>query len=135
MKKNTKTAPSQLCPCGSGKTYDACCKRWHEGDNHLQAPDAESLMCSRYTAYVFKLSAYLLDTWHPQTRPETLEDDESSPKWLGLTIHNHQQQDGTHATVEFTARYSINGKAHRMHESSTFEKLNGCWYYRDGVAS
>ena len=53
------------CPCGSGVPYAACCGRWHAGPQHLQAPTAEALMRSRYSAYVRPLSAYLQDTWHP----------------------------------------------------------------------
>jgi len=133
MKKKKQAEP--LCPCGSSGKYEECCKRWHQGEHYLQAPDAEKLMRSRYSAYVFKLTPYLLDTWHPTTRPATLDEDKTPPKWIGLTIHNHQQQSNTHATVEFTARYAVNGKAHRMHEVSTFEKIDGRWYYKDGVVT
>lgn len=134
MKKKLK--PADLpCPCGHQQPYQACCMRWHQGETYLQAPDAQHLMRSRYTAYVLKLYPYLQETWHPQTRPASIEDIQPSPKWMGLQIHNYHQQDENHATVEFTARYTANGKAHRMHETSSFEKLSGRWYYKDGIVT
>ena len=51
------------CPCG-GATYAACCGRFHAGPLQLQAPNAEALMRSRYSAYVLRLGDYLLATWH-----------------------------------------------------------------------
>ena len=50
------------CPCGSALDYAACCGRWHAGPEHLQAPNAEALMRSRYSAFVRGLGGYLLDT-------------------------------------------------------------------------
>ena len=37
-----------------------------------------------------------------------------------------------HATVEFVARYKINGRAHRLHEVSRFVREHGLWFYVDG---
>jgi len=121
---------SATCPCGTGLAYAACCGRFHAG---ASAPDAESLMRSRYSAYVLGLESYLLATWHPATRPAAL-DLEASPRsqWLGLTVKSHAPLDATHATVEFVARYKLNGRAFRMHETSRFERVDGHWLYVDG---
>lgn len=51
MKPDLATHPT-ACPCGSALAYTACCGRWHAGPEHLQAPTAEALMRSRYSAYV-----------------------------------------------------------------------------------
>ena len=45
-------ASSDACSCGSGAGYARCCGRWHDGPLHLQAPAAEALMRSRYSACV-----------------------------------------------------------------------------------
>lgn len=120
-----------FCPCGSGHGYDACCGRFHGGE---AAPDAERLMRSRYTAYVTGNETYLLATWHPATRPASLELDASPrPQWLGLAVTSHVSLDPPHATVEFVARYKINGRAFRLHETSRFERVDGRWLYVDGV--
>lgn len=90
-------------------------------------------MRSRYTAYAMGLEDYLLSTWHPSTRPASL-DLKSSPhaQWIGLQVVSHRQQDANHATVEFVARYKLNGRAYRMHENSRFVRERGRWFYVEG---
>jgi SEC-C motif-containing protein len=119
------------CLCGSGRAYDACCGRFHAGE---PAPDAESLMRSRYSAYVLGLEDYLRATWHPTTRPTALDLDATPrPQWQGLAVKSHVLLDDRHATVEFVARYKLNGRAFRLHETSRFERVDGHWLYVDGV--
>lgn len=90
-------------------------------------------MRSRYTAYVLKLEGYLLQTWHPDTRPYTLDlAEETSMKWLGLEIKRFEATGKNSAIVEFVARYKANGKAGKLHEVSRFVAMAGKWYYVDG---
>jgi SEC-C motif-containing protein len=97
------------------------------------AASVEALMRSRYTAYVQEDETYLLATWHPDTRPTSLNfEQQVRPKWLGLTVKRWLEIDAEHALVEFVARYKINGRAFRMHETSRFERIDGRWFYRDG---
>lgn len=126
----TSTAPVP-CPCGSQKLYRDCCGRFHAGE---PAPDAQSLMRSRYSAYVLGDRDYLLRSWHPSTRPEQLElDPPGARHWLGLTIRQHQLIDADHAQVEFVARSRVGGgPATRLHEISHFVREDGRWYYVDG---
>lgn len=113
------------CPCGKPIEYAACCGKHHSGIN---APDPEALMRSRYSAYALGLEAYLLQTWHPSTRPAKLGlDEEPRPKWLGLEVKAVGRD-----SVEFVARYKIGGKAHRLHETSRFLCEEGVWLYLDG---
>lgn len=116
------------CPCG-GSDYENCCGLYHSG---TPAPDAEKLMRSRYSAYVLKLEAYLLATWHADTRPGTLDLHTDTDKWLGVEVKKHLMQSAEQATVEFIARYKIAGRAHRLHEISRFVKEHGQWFYLDG---
>ena len=115
------------CPCGKGE-YASCCGRYHEG---LPTPDAQSLMRSRYSAYVMELEPYLLATWHPDTRPERLDFD-GRAKWLGLEIKRFEEENDR-AVVEFVARYRIAGRAQRLHEISRFVLEGKCWLYVDGI--
>lgn len=125
---------SAPCPCGSGRPFGQCCAPRLGGE--APAPNAEALMRSRYCAYVLEDEAYLLATWHPRTRPPRLDlDQEPCPKWLGLSVKARAVQDPDHATVEFVARYKIAGRAHRLHEISRFERLDGRWLYLDGDLS
>jgi SEC-C motif-containing protein len=121
------------CPCGSGNKYEACCSLIISGNQ--TATTAEQLMRSRYTAYTCLDVKYLLSTWHVSTRPpELVLDAESKPQWLGLKIVNctDGQPGNSSGTVEFIARYRINGRAQRLHEVSRFSQENGRWYYLDG---
>lgn len=127
-------AAPQPCPCGLPAAYADCCGRWHGGPLHLAAPTAEALMRSRYSAYVLGRRDYLLDTWHPSTRPALLEPEPDGHRWLGLEVRAATQADDTHATVEFVARGKLGGRAHRRHEISRFERVDGRWLYVDALA-
>lgn len=120
------------CDCGAPQPYAACCGRYHAGPLHLQAPSAEALMRSRYTAFVRDLTDYLLATWHPSTRPSTLEPNPEGLRWLGLEVRRHSVQDADHATVEFVARSKLGGRAQRLHETSRFVRDDKRWFYVDG---
>jgi SEC-C motif domain protein len=126
------TPASTLCPCDTGRPYAACCGRWHGGALHLQAPDAEALMRSRYSAYVLGLNHYLLATWHASTRPAEPPLMQPGLRWLGLQLRRHQALDDSHATVEFVARSKLAGRAARLHETSRFVREGGRWFYVDG---
>jgi SEC-C motif-containing protein len=125
------TRAPDACPCGRPLPYERCCGRWHAGPQHLQAPDAESLMRSRYSAFVRELAGYLMDTWHPSTRPPRL-DFEPGLRWLGLDVRRHEPQGEDRAIVEFVARSKLGGRAHRLHETSRFVREDGRWFYFDG---
>lgn len=88
-------------------------------------------MRSRYSAFALKLEPYLLATWHPDTRPVSLELETEIVKWLGLDVKHHQESGDT-AIVEFVARYKSGGRAQRLHEISRFVRENGRWLYVDG---
>jgi SEC-C motif-containing protein len=127
------TAPPAACPCGRPAAYADCCGRWHDGPRRLAAPDAEALMRSRYSAYVLGLVPYLLDTWHPSTRPAALGPDVAGTKWLGLEVRAHRVVDDARATVEFVARSRVGGRGQRLHETSRFVREAGRWFYVDGT--
>lgn len=116
------------CPCGSGKVLAECCGQYHAG---VPAPDPQSLMRSRYTAYVLGLETYLLATWHEDTRPAELGL-EAALKWQGLDVRSFSIE-GDEGRVCFVARYKVNGRAGRMSETSRFLRENGCWLYVDGA--
>jgi SEC-C motif domain protein len=112
--------------------YAGCCGRWHAGPQHLAAPDAASLMRSRYSAYVLQLDTYLLATWHPRTRPAEL-DFAPGLRWLGLEVRHHRATGPDSAEVEFVARSKLAGRAHRLHETSRFVREQARWLYVDGI--
>ena len=127
------------CPCGRLDAkrrplpYADCCGRYLDGST--PAPDAESLMRSRYSAFVRERADYLLATWHPSQRPPSL-DFEPGAKWLGLEVRRHRVTGPDTAEVEFVARHRIAGQAVRLHENSRFVRLDvdgvARWLYVDG---
>jgi SEC-C motif-containing protein len=120
-----------LCSCESGKSFNLCCQPYLE--QTLDAPTAEALMRSRYTAFVLLDENYLRYSWHPDTCPKDIHLDENS-QWLGLKIKN-TLAGGEHdesGEVEFVARSKINGKASRLRENSRFSRFDNRWVYLDG---
>jgi len=126
------------CLCGRqdarGKTvaWSQCCGRYLDDSITAKAPDAETLMRSRYSAFVLLQRDYLLRTWHPDTRPNDLTF-EPGVRWLGLQVRQAKRLDETHAEVEFVARVrDAGGRASRLHERSRFVLEQGGWTYVDG---
>lgn len=125
------------CVCGSGKESVECCVPYMSGDK--EAPTAEALMRSRYSAYVDRQIDHLRHT----LAPEALKDyDEGSVRewaekadWLGLEIHETWaggEGDET-GIVEFSARYAIDGEELTHRERSHFKRFDDAWKYVDGT--
>ncbi|RZT38568.1 YchJ family metal-binding protein [Cupriavidus agavae] len=133
-KKRAANAAADACPCGNGP-YASCCGRFHRGE--ATPATAEALMRSRYSAYVLGDAGWLRQTWYASNCPEDLSFD-SGTRWLGLAVKSHAQQDDTHATVQFVARYKVGGRAHRLEELSRFvfeprePGTPARWLYVDG---
>ena len=119
------------CPCGSGETLAACCGQFLSGG---AAPTAEALMRSRFTAFAVGDRQYLLDTWHPSTRPSSWGLDDGT-RWLHLEVVEVVDGSPFHVggVVEFTAVYRDADGRGEMTERSTFERVDGRWLYVSGV--
>ena len=137
-------APQSPCPCGRTQAagiaplaYAACCGRWLEpqaAGAQALPPDAQSLMRSRYSAFVLEREAYLLQSWAASHRPADIAF-EPGVKWLGLEVRAHASTGATRAEVEFVARQKPqHGPAVRLHERSRFVCEDGRWLYVDGDA-
>jgi SEC-C motif-containing protein len=119
------------CPCSSGETYDACCGPLHRGE--AEAPTAERLMRSRFSAFALGDETYLLRSWHPSTRPVELDLD-SGMHWYRLDILRTDRggpfdRDGV---VHFRAYYK-GADAGMQEEVSRFVREGGSWFYVDAV--
>ena len=97
------------------------------------APTAEALMRSRYSAFTLLNEEYLRYSWHPDTCPKQIRLN-GNTQWLGLKIKNTVAGDVSDDTgeVEFVARNKVNGKASRLHECSRFSRYNNRWVYLNG---
>ncbi|XVV06867.1 YchJ family protein [Actinosynnema sp. CA-248983] len=116
------------CPCGLGEPYESCCGPFHAGTR--TAPTAEALMRSRFTAFARRNEAYLLQTWHPTTRPKHIDFDPDQ-QWTRLRIHDRTEGTPFHTTgtVEFTAHYRYRDQPRELHENSRFVRENNRWLY------
>lgn len=132
MGKDSTT--SEMCICDSGKAAPQCCEPILVGTQH--ADTAAALMRSRYAAFATGNRAYLLDTWHPRTRPSDLQLDPQQ-RWLGLKIKRQiagQASDDT-GQVEFVARFKLGSRGYALREFSSFERVDGCWVYVSGTVA
>lgn len=96
------------------------------------AATATELMRSRYTAFVIGDADHLVSSWHPRTRPQRLDLDDTV--WLGLEVIDAVGGESGDQTglVEFVARWSRGGATGTLHECSRFERRAGRWFYLDG---
>ena len=125
------------CYCCSSKTFADCCQLFLEGK--AKTPTAETLMRSRYSAYVTVNVDYILKTTHPSTRKfhdaESIKQWAKSHSWQRLeivSIANGSQTDKK-GIVEFKAFYlDSEQKLQIHHERSNFLKELGKWFFVDG---
>lgn len=128
------------CPCQSGEDFNSCCARYlttAPGGHRSYPPTAEALMRSRYSAFALGDADYLLRTWHPSTRPESLALDPDQ-QWYLLEILRTSEggcfdQEGV---VTFRAHYrsAENRKLKdSLTETSSFVRDGKQWLYVDAV--
>ena len=124
-------APDRPCPCNSGQLFKDCCQPLLNRD--MDAATAESLMRSRYTAFVLEDADYLRYSWHPDYCPQDIHVNDDC-RWLGLKIKSTETgaEADSQGRVHFVARYKRDGKATRIEENSRFERYQGRWVYLDG---
>ncbi len=124
------------CPCASSDSLADCCGRYHAG---TPAPSAETLMRSRYSAYVLGLIDYLRDTTLPAQQSaldlDSMRAWSASSTWLGLEVEESTVLGGKpeHALVQFTARWHDQAGEHAQQERSAFVQHQGRWYYIDAT--
>jgi SEC-C motif-containing protein len=115
------------CPCGSNIHYSDCCQPLHQGQ---AASSPEALMRSRFSAFALQLKAYLLASWHPDTRPEQLDLDPNT-QWKRLEILSARSKNNR-GEVHFKATFCERDGWHLLEETSQFCFENNHWFYYTG---
>ena len=123
----------QRCACNTGLTYAECCGKYHAGG---VAPTAETLMRSRFTAFVVRDADYLLRTWDPDTRPFELTLVDLPVQFYRLDILDvvgggPLDREGV---VEFEAFYKGDPPGSQR-ERSMFRRVGREWVYTAGDVS
>lgn len=130
------STPEMRCPCNSGEVFAQCCGRFL-GNAEAYPATAEALMRSRFSAFALADVPYLLRTWHPSTRPASLELDPDQQWYLLQILDTH---DGgafsTTGIVTFRAHYrSATNRKRRdsLTETSSFVRDGRQWLYKDAL--
>ncbi|MEZ4387846.1 MAG: YchJ family protein [Candidatus Krumholzibacteriia bacterium] len=124
------------CPCGSGKSLEACCAPIIAGEQ--PAATAEALMRARYTAYTQAAVDFLLGSLHPDHREDHDEDGvrewAENSTWHGLEIIRTESggEDDDLGLVEFACEYTYDDAQRRHHELASFARHDGAWYFVEG---
>jgi len=94
---------------------------------------AEDLMRSRFAAFRDGDAGWILHTWHPSTRPASLDLAEN-PAWRGLQIVDvvRGREGDSDGVVEFRATFRTAEGVGVLHERSRFVREDGRWLYVDG---
>ena len=125
-----------MCYCGSEKEFNVCCEPFLTGE--ANPPTAEACMRSRYSAFVTHNIDYIHNTLDPTRKhefdSENIKEWATKSTWEGLQIAATEKGgvDDTEGTVEFIARFSIEGVSRTHHEVGVFRKENGIWYFVNG---
>ncbi len=124
---------TDLCVCGSAKTFARCCGRLLNAGEQAKTP--EQLMRSRYSAYALgDYGDYLLRTWFPATAGDLTAAALSrrSCDWVKLEVLS-KSQSGDSGEVEFKAWFNTEqGEPDVLHEKSVFTRVAGRWFYIGG---
>lgn len=89
-------------------------------------------MRSRFSAFAVGDAGYLLATWHPRTRPPSLDLDPAID-WRRLEILDVAAggAEDDEGTVEFVAHYwdAAGRRRGEQRENSAFVREDGQWFY------
>lgn len=86
-------------------------------------------MRSRFSAFAVGDAAYLLHSWHPDTRPGHIRPTPDR-RWTRLDVLDARGGPlDTDGEVEFSAYHEQDGVGGVMHERSHFSRYEGRWVY------
>ena len=133
-----KLTVNSPCPCGSPLKYKKCCKVFH--DNIKNPLNALELMKSRFSAYAFKQSNYIIKTTHKENQDysenilewtKEIEIFSSNTDFDKLEILEFIKGE-IESFVTFRATLFQNKNDVSFIEKSRFKKENNIWLYVDG---
>jgi SEC-C motif-containing protein len=127
-----------LCPCGSDTPYTQCCESIIQGNTLAKTPEA--LMRARYSAFTQGEIEFVEKTNYGKAKKafdiEAARQWSREAIWHGLHVlaTSKIDENTTVAYVEFVADCEEQGQRYHAHERSRFEKIDGQWFYTDGLS-
>ena len=122
-----------ICPCGSDMLFSECCEPYILQRKLPSSPEA--LMRSRFSAYVKKAYAYIVNTYTVASKQNltvaNIAEASKDTTWIKLEVMSAYEQD-EHGEVEFIAFYKVGHRFYAMHELSRFIKEDKRWRYVNG---
>ncbi|MEN5386989.1 YchJ family metal-binding protein [Aliarcobacter skirrowii] len=133
-----KNSVNSLCLCGSLKKYKKCCRIFH--DNIKNPSNALELMKSRFSAFAFLRSDYIMKTTHQQNCDFSLDTfswrDDIEKFSKNTNFEKLEILDFIDGEIEsfvtFKATLFQNKKDISFIEKSRFLKESNIWFYVDG---
>lgn len=130
-----------LCPCGSDTPYSQCCEPIIKGSLLAQSPEA--LMRARYSAFTKGEIDFIAKTNHGKAKKafdiNAAREWSTQATWHGLhilatSVIDEKNENTNIGYVEFVADCEEQGQRYHAHERSRFEKIEGQWFYTDGLS-
>lgn len=100
----------------------------------VSPPTPESLMRSRYTAYTQNNLDYIEKTMRGEALKRFDRKGGNGVEWIKLDVLFSEEERNA-GTVQFIAHFRYQGEERLLHEISSFQKINGKWYYTKGIVS
>lgn len=123
------------CTCGKAQSYDNCCGQYISGKSIPITP--EGLMRSRYTAYTQADTDYIVNTMYGNALKDYDKEESKlwaqSITWQRLEVVATSIENANKGFVEYKAYFIDNDEVFIQHEKSEFHKIDGRWFYVDGV--
>lgn len=123
------------CPCGTRRKFGACCALYING---TPAPDAQTLMRSRYTAYVVGALDHVAATHAPEVRDDF---NRAEAERLARVCQFQELEirkvveNGHSAQIDFLIRFRRDNKDMMQVELADFRREDGRWLYAGGKLS
>lgn len=134
--------PERFCPCGGGRSLDACCGPYLDGA--LAAPNAEALTRARFTALCLGRYDYVLETTHPDFRDdlslEGIQANLAGVRWLRLDLREtgsagpSPEESDLFETATFTVLFEHEGETRQMTECAYFRRDDERLYFVESAA-
>jgi SEC-C motif-containing protein len=127
----------EICPCGTAKPYSQCCEPLIRGEQQALTPEA--LMRARYSAYAKTEVDFIIASTHPDKQEdlsaEGIQCWSERSTWHDLEIVATEggESDDQTGIIEFIAHYTEKNTKKKHHERAQFERVEGIWYFSDGV--